>query len=70
MAVMAAERASSPVSPVALLMVVVLWDVHLILLPRGLVVRQILPFHKVVVVPLFILTVEQETKKRSTRREK
>lgn len=57
-------------SPVALLLVVILRDVHLILLPRGLVVRQILPFHKVVVIPLFIHTVEQETKKWSKRKGK
>lgn len=67
---MAAERAPLPMSPVALLMVIILRDVHLILLPCRLVVRQILPFHKIVVIPLFIHTVEQETKKKSKRKEK
>lgn len=67
---MAAEWVPSPMSPVALFMVIILRDVHLVLLPRRLVVRQILPFYKIVVIPLFIHTVGQETKKRSKRKEK
>lgn len=40
--------------PVAVLMEVVVWDGHLVLLPRGLVIRQVTPLHQVVVVPLLV----------------
>lgn len=50
-----------------MLMVFIFRDVHFILLPCRLVIRQVLPFHKIVVIPLFVHTVEQKAKKRSKR---